>query len=71
MEAPKRSIAKTITFRILATITTVILIYIFTKSLKLAGAMGLVDIFIKLLLYYFHERVWNKIHWGRRKLKIK
>jgi len=63
MDAKKsriRHIAKTITWRIIASLTTFILAYVFTqditKSLWLMGT----EIVLKLLLYYYHERVWFK-----------
>ena len=63
MDAKKsriRHIAKTITWRIIASITTFILAFIFTqditKSLWLMGT----EMVLKLLLYYYHERVWFK-----------
>ncbi|UCE36421.1 MAG: DUF2061 domain-containing protein [Thermoplasmata archaeon] len=64
MDTQKRSIAKTFTFRILATITTMVLVLIFTGDLALAGVVGILDLVSKLLIYYVHERVWNKISWG-------
>jgi len=61
MDAKKsriRHIAKTITWRIIASLTTFILAYVFTqditKSLWLMGT----EMVLKLLLYYYHERVW-------------
>ena len=55
-----RHIAKTITWRIIASLTTFILAYVFTqditKSLWLMGT----EMVLKLLLYYYHERVWFK-----------
>ncbi|MEZ7816745.1 MAG: DUF2061 domain-containing protein [Flavobacteriales bacterium] len=63
MDAKKsriRHIAKTITWRIIASLTTFILAYVFTqditKSLWLMGT----EMVLKLLLYYYHERVWFK-----------
>lgn len=64
METRKRSIAKTISFRIIATLTTMMLVYIFTKDIKIVGLIGILDIVLKLIIYYIHERVWSKIHWG-------
>jgi len=54
----KRSIIKAFTWRILATLTTTILVFIFTRNLTLAGIVSFFD---------FHERVWNKTNWGRKK----
>lgn len=65
MDTHKRSIAKTITFRIIATITTMILVLIFTGNLTLAGAVGALDLVSKLMIYYVHERVWDKFSWGK------
>jgi uncharacterized membrane protein len=63
MDAKKsriRHIAKTITWRLIASLTTFILAYVFTqditKSLWLMGT----EMVLKLLLYYYHERVWFK-----------
>lgn len=66
METQKRSIVKTITFRIIATITTVILVLIFTENLALASIIGVLDLISKLIIYYLHERVWNKVSWGEK-----
>lgn len=67
MDTHKRSIAKAFTFRIIATITTVILVLIFTNSLALAGIIGILDLSSKLILYYIHERAWDKVSWGLRR----
>jgi len=66
MDTRKRTLAKTISFRILATIATMILVYVFTKSWTLMGILGGLDLVSKLLLYYFHERAWDKVEWGKK-----
>jgi uncharacterized membrane protein len=71
METRKRSIAKTISFRIIATLTTMLLVYIFTKDIKIVGLIGILDIVLKLIIYYIHERVWSKIHWGIETKQLK
>ena len=60
----KRSIVKAITFRIIATITTFLLIYIITGNLGLSSIIGVLDLITKIIIYYFHERAWNKVSWG-------
>ena len=65
MESHTRSIAKGITWRIIATITTATLVFIFSGNVTLSLQVGFFDIIIKLTLYYAHERTWLKIHWGR------
>ncbi len=57
--------AKTITWRIVATLTTVFLVFAFTGNLVLSGGVGLAEIVAKLFGYYVHERVWNTITFGR------
>ena len=67
METHKRSIVKSITFRILATVITMVLVWIFTKDLTLATSVGLLEVVLKLIAYYFHERAWGCISWGMTK----
>ena len=65
METRKRSILKTISFRILASLTTIALVLIFTGDLSLAGTIGVIELVSKLIIYYLHERAWDIIPWGR------
>lgn len=60
-----RSIIKAVSWRIIATSTTTVLVFIFTNNFELAIGVGIFDIITKLLFYYIHERVWNKIKWGK------
>ncbi len=62
----QRSIFKALTWRIIATLTTMVLVYVFTREWKLSLGVGVLDVVIKLFFYYAHERVWNKIQWGRK-----
>ena len=59
-----RSMAKTISWRITATLTTLLISYLVTGSLALAGLIGGIEFFSKIFLYYMHERIWNKIRLG-------
>ena len=61
-----RSIIKSISWRALATITTIIIVFIFTRSLTIALGIGLVEVIAKIILYYGHERFWDKVMWGRK-----
>lgn len=54
----KRHILKTITWRLVATLTTIIISYILTKSITIGLGIGLVEFIVKGFLYYFHERIW-------------
>jgi len=66
MDKRRRTIAKTITFRIIATITTMALVLIFTGNYALAGTIAILELVSKLILYYLHERIWERIPWGIR-----
>lgn len=65
MDTQKRSIAKTITFRTIASLATIILVLTFTGDFALAGAIGVLDVVSKLAIYYLHERAWGKFAWGK------
>ena len=66
MERHRRSIAKAVTWRTIATLTTMSLVYLFTGELVLTLGIGASDVMLKILFYYLHERAWNKVGWGRR-----
>jgi uncharacterized membrane protein len=58
----KISLYKTITWRIIATVTLFIVSVVLTGSVALATTLSAFDFFSKTLLYYVHERVWAKIY---------
>lgn len=64
-EKPIRSIAKAISWRVTGTIDTIILSWLFTGSIGTALSIGFTEVATKMLLYYVHERVWNRIALGR------
>lgn len=63
-EQRKRSLAKTLTWRALATLTTMGLVYGFTQEVVVSLGVGIVEVVAKLMLYYVHERVWSRFGWG-------
>lgn len=67
METHTRSLIKTITWRILAFLTAFIVIYIWTGEPLKSGGIALIINIFNMAIYYFHERAWNKIKWGRKK----
>jgi uncharacterized membrane protein len=64
-EKTSRSVWKTISWRIIATMDTVIISYLITGNLKMAASIGSIEVVTKVFLYYYHERAWNKISFGR------
>lgn len=63
-ESHKRSILKGITWRLIASATTMVVVYFMTGNLALVASVGFVDIVAKILFYYLHERSWGKVKWG-------
>lgn len=62
-----RHVLKTITWRIVGTIDTIVLSWIITGDFKLGLKIGGVEVITKMILYYLHERVWYKyIKLGRK-----
>lgn len=64
-EKPVRSVAKALSWRVVGTLDTLIVSYILTGKITLAASIASVDFLTKLILYFFHERIWNKIKWGK------
>jgi uncharacterized membrane protein len=65
MDSNKRSITKALTWRALASLATFVISYIVTGNFATATGIASVQVFVNLLLYYVHERIWNKIDWGQ------
>lgn len=68
-ESKIRSIVKTVSWRILATVTTFLLVYIFTGNFNAALTIGVIEVFLKMLIYFFHERVWDKVKFGKKEIE--
>jgi len=66
-EKAYRSVAKTISWRTLGTLDTIIISYFVTGNLVMAASIGSIEVITKMILYYFHERAWNKISFGKIK----
>jgi len=63
-ESHARSVAKGITWRVVASVTTMALVYIFTGDLVLMAEVGALEIVAKIIFYYVHERAWGAVRWG-------
>ena len=64
-QSQKRHIAKTITWRIIGTLDTILLSWLISGSSETGLKIGLAEVVTKLILYYFHERAWFKINLSR------
>jgi uncharacterized membrane protein len=65
-ETRKRSLTKSISWRIICIVVSILIAYFLTNELDLAATIGTVYNAITMILYYFHERIWNKIKWGAK-----
>jgi len=66
-EAHLRSILKAISYRVLAAIATITIVFVFTRRIVLSIGVGLVESVAKIICYYLHERVWSFIGFGKKK----
>jgi CBS domain-containing protein len=64
-EEHKRSVLKTFSWRIVSTLSTMLAVFVITRQLNLTAVIGLIDIFLRMPLYFFHERAWDKTSFGR------
>ncbi|MFH1552363.1 MAG: DUF2061 domain-containing protein [Candidatus Omnitrophota bacterium] len=67
MDHPKRSFIKSVTWRFIAVLTTMAAVYIYSRDLKESLVVGIGANLVKFFLYYWHERWWNKLKFGRLK----
>lgn len=66
-EKSYRSIVKSVSWRTIGTIDTIVISLFITGKIDLALAIGGIEVFTKMVLYYLHERTWNKIKFGKVK----
>ena len=67
MEHRKRSLLKTLSWRLFSFFLTILIIFAYTRNLKQAFCVGAGIDIVKMFLYYLHERVWNRVKFGRIK----
>ena len=65
METGVRSLAKAVSWRITGSIDTFIVSWLITGQALLASGIAFTELLTKIVLYWFHERVWNRITWGK------
>ena len=64
-EKPIRSIAKALSWRVVGTLDTLLISYLLTGKMALAASIASIDFLTKMVLYFFHERLWNMVKWGK------
>ncbi|WP_435261788.1 DUF2061 domain-containing protein [Tenacibaculum sp. nBUS_03] len=65
-EKPIRSVVKSISWRVVGTIDTILISWVITGEVKTAFSIGAIELGTKMILYFFHERAWNNIKWGKK-----
>ncbi len=65
METKKRSIVKSITWRVTGIVILLLIAYLITGNMKETGIITVIFHIIMVTLYYLHERIWIKINWGK------
>jgi adenylylsulfate kinase len=65
VESHYRSIVKAVSYRILGSSTTALIFYILTGKGSLSVGAGILDMVLKIGVYFIHERIWNHINFGR------
>ncbi|HYM13819.1 MAG TPA: DUF2061 domain-containing protein [Bryobacterales bacterium] len=67
MDSRRRSVAKAISYRIFASLTTFLIAWALTGRLTIGAQIGAIDAVAKLLGYFLHERLWARIRYGAPK----
>ena len=65
-DTARRSIIKTISWRITGTTATFLISYAILGDVQVSGTIALIQLTFNTVLYYVHERIWNNIRWGKR-----
>ena len=65
IESHYRSMLKAVTWRAGGTVVTFVVAWLITGELTVSLGIGLVDSLVKIVAFYAHERVWNRLHFGR------
>ena len=65
METQHRTLLKTISWRIIATVISFGIAYFISKDIGIASSIASIQVVVHTIFYYIHERMWNKIKWGK------
>lgn len=60
-----RSLAKSLTWRVVALLTTFITLYTLSKDVSMATLATIITNSVNFIAYYYHERAWNAVPWGK------
>jgi uncharacterized membrane protein len=66
IETGRRSIVKALTYRAWQSMNTFLISLVVTGKLDMAAAIVSIEVVVKIVIYFFHERIWSKIKWGMK-----
>jgi adenylylsulfate kinase len=65
MDSNARSVAKAVSYRVMGSMVTALIVFVYSRDATVSMGVGAADMFLKIALYYIHERLWNYIPFGR------
>ena len=65
-DTARRSLVKTISWRITGSGATFLISYAILGNVTISGTIAAIQLIFNTVLYFIHERIWNKILWGQR-----
>jgi uncharacterized membrane protein len=66
-ESHTRTVVKAISWRVVATCTSMSIVYLLTREPIITLGFGAIEVIAKITFYYLHERAWHKVTWGTKK----
>ena len=61
-----RTFAKTVSWRVTGSLSTFLIAYILLGNIVVSSVLALVQLIINTILYFIHERIWNKTNWEKK-----
>src|SRR5574341_2586454 len=68
-ETHARSVMKAVSWRVMGTMATSLLVFVFTRKLVLSLAVGGFEFVSKIGLFWLHERVWDRLRYGKEEIR--
>jgi adenylylsulfate kinase len=70
-EKRERSIAKAVTYRLISIVLDSSIAYLVTQSAEKTLIFVIISNLISIMMYFIHERAWNRVHWGKHSVTFK
>ncbi len=69
LESHGRSILKAFSWKIIASVISFCILYYETRDVAQSLRFSITIFFVGLVAYYIHERIWNRVHWGKKHIE--